>query len=116
MKGTTYSGIVHLPEHPDADLHGLVRVAIRDLSFLAVAERLSREFAINVTGGWNLKIWNASRSHVEELATERQFGVLLVCPLAKQYLDPAEYKPLRKSRRQPTAPAKTGMVPKESLR
>ena len=29
MKGTVYTGIIYLPKHPQADMHGLLRCAVR---------------------------------------------------------------------------------------
>ncbi len=116
MKGTTYGGIVHLPEHPDADLHGLVRVAIRAGSFLAAKDLLAEKYGVVLGGGWNTRIWQTSSSHAEILATERQYGVLLACPLAKQYLRPEDYQPVKVQRKAPAAASRprTGMVPKET--
>ena len=94
-KGTVYSGIVCMPDHPDADLHGLIRVVIRAISKLDVREKLD-EFDIWMAP-WHSKIWQESKSHAEHQATERHYGELLACPLALQYLRPENYKPISKS-------------------
>ena len=94
-KGTVYSGIVYFPDHPDADLHGLIRIAIRAQSWLIVQDKLG-EAEIPLIGlRW--KIWQESKSHTEHQATERRHGELLACPLVLQYLKPENYKPIPKS-------------------
>lgn len=95
-KGTVYSGIVWLPDHPDADLHGLIRVVIREASMLRVAAKLEG-IAVYNGGLYNANIWQESKSHAEHQATERHYGELLACPLVMQYLRPENYKPIPKS-------------------
>lgn len=94
MKGTCYSGIAHLPEHPDADMHGLVRVAIRVRGgWLEVRDRLDRA-AISATFAG--EIWQESKSHAEMVATEWHYGELLACPIVLQYISPENYRPIPK--------------------
>jgi hypothetical protein len=95
MKGTCYSGIVNLPEHPDADMHGLIRVAIRDRSTQAVVTKLE-EAGIRCKGLWGAYIWQESRSHAELVATEWHYGKLLACPITLQYISPDNYRPIPK--------------------
>ncbi len=94
-KGTVYSGIVYMPEHPFADLHGLIRLVIRTQSWMLVQDAMT-EWGIPLIGlRW--KIWQESKSHAEHQATERHYGELLACPLALQYLKPENYKPIPKT-------------------
>ena len=115
MKGTTYSGIVYWPEHPDADLHGLIRLIIRESRRLMVEVKLEAMGLFSNPRMWDGKIWQQTQSHVEELASERHFGVFLSCPLAEQYIRPENYTEVRKRRveMKPTLRPRTG-VPKES--
>lgn len=96
-KGTVYSGIVWMPLHPDADLHGMLRVCIRDASFLEVRLKLERAGIPTAAGMQILRVWQHSQSHAEHQATERHYGELLACPLVSQYLKPENYKPIPKS-------------------
>jgi len=122
MKGTVYSGISYLPDHPDADLHGLVRVVVREMNRMRVVQRLE-DAGVRTLGIWTTSTWAASKSHVEHQAAV-EFGVLFACPLAKQYLTIEHYRPiskgvLAKNRAGQTheeARPRTGMVPKESAR
>jgi hypothetical protein len=97
MKGTVYGGIGFLPHHPDADLHGLVRVCVRCRKVDAV--KILEDAGINTFGLWNRAIFQESKSAAELHATEKRFGEVLVCPIVKQYLSPENYKPLRESKR-----------------
>lgn len=96
MKGTTYSGIVHLPEHPDADMHGLIRIVCRTKTRMEFMDRICRA-GVRCTGLWDSQVFQESKSHAEQLATERHYGELLACPLVMQYLGPEKYKPIPKS-------------------
>lgn len=96
MKGATYSGIVHFPEHPDADMHGLVRIVCR-VKYPGEFFQKLEDANIHVVGLFTAKILQESKSHAEQLATERRYGELLACPLVMQYLGPEKYKPIPKS-------------------
>ena len=116
MKGIVYSGIVYAPEHPDADLHGLVRAAIRERSWILARRSLEREFGESQRFRWllNSEAWTNSKSNAESLATEKHYGEILVCPIVRQYLDPKYYKPIKKRKSEPQADAvHTGRPPKE---
>lgn len=111
-KGLTVGGIAHLPNLPEADLHGLVRLCIRDVSFLEVCRRATQELGINLTGSCNLHVWQESKSHAEIQATEGNFGEFFVCSLVSQYLSASNYRPLRKKKSgTKEEPARTGTVP-----
>jgi len=97
VKGIVYSGIAHFPDHPDSDLHGLIRVVIRERTMLRVAEKLERAEILYWSGLYQANIWQESKSHAEALATERHYGELLACPLALQYLKAENYKPIPES-------------------
>ena len=110
-KGIVYSGIAYLPDHPDADLHGLVRACIRERSRLAAMQKLRRA-GIPLVGSTNM-IWQQSASHVEQMATERHYGEILICPIVFQYLDANNYRPLKAKAPPAAASAKTGMPPRD---
>ncbi len=96
-KGTVYSGIVYMPDHPDADLHGMIRVAVREATRSDVREKILRNGIEYHFSMWNTGIWQESKSHAEAQATERHYGELLACPLVLQYLKAENYKPIPKS-------------------
>ncbi len=54
MKGTVYTGIVYLPKHPDADMHGLLRCAVRTKASACSITRCS--VAADLDGALNLPI------------------------------------------------------------
>ncbi len=124
MKGTVYSGIVFMPDHPSADLHGLVRVVLREINRMRVVEHLEAA-GIRTVGIWTTELWRVSNSHAEQQAAEAlPMGVLAACPLAKQYLSPEFYQAIPKSvlkknrqesKREESRP-RTGMVPAEKTR
>jgi hypothetical protein len=97
-----YSGIAYMPEHPDSDMHGLLRVVIQERSIPAVMAILEKS-GITFRGLWTANIWQVSKSRIEQLAAERHYGELLACPLVLAYLKPENYKPKPKSllRRKP---------------
>lgn len=95
MKGTCYSGIVYFPEHPEADMHGLIRVAVRTRCKLDACAKLQRaDFPTSMNSFIVTHIWAESASHAEHVATERHYGELLACSLSTQYLKPENYKPI----------------------
>ena len=95
MKGIVYSGIVYMPEHPDSDLHGLIRIAVRTRGgWIEVRKKLT---IVGLNSSLPPMIWQISKSHAEEQATDRNYGILLACPLALQYLKAENYKPIPKS-------------------
>ena len=112
MKGTVYSGIVVAPDHPDADLHGLIRVCIRERSWEAVERKLERAFD-PLAAPWNSRLWGQTKSNAEILATEGRYGELLACPLVLAYLDPKHYKPVKSKSKPAGAGVHTGLPPKE---
>lgn len=96
MKGTVYSGVVYLPKYRDADMHGLLRAVVRTSSVLRLAESL-RVYDIPfhplmLSQG----IWCESKSMVENAASERFYGQVIVCPLWCQYLKAENYVPIPK--------------------
>jgi hypothetical protein len=102
VKGTVFGGILHFPEHPDADMHGLVRCCIRTANKFQIAHHWkaygkkfypTREFMSALDDGGT---WQESQSHAEHVATETHYGELLVCPIVKAYLRPEEYRPVPK--------------------
>ena len=96
MKGTVYSGIVYMPMHPDSDLHGMLRLVIREASVMRISEKLDRARIPYTPSLFQTRIWQVSRSHAEEQATVGHYGELLACPLVLQYLKPENYKPIPK--------------------
>lgn len=114
MKGTVYSGIVFAPEHPFADLHGLIRVCIRERSWGPVTLKLQEAFGTRQSWGWNCRIWNVSKSNAECLVTEGRYGELFACRIMLQYLDPMHYKPVKQKNPNPAEVGiHTGLPPKE---
>jgi hypothetical protein len=113
MKGIVYSGIVYAPDHPDADLHGLIRACIRERSWIIARQKLVGAFGGTASSLFNSKIWQVSKSHVESLATEKHYGEILACAIVRQYLDPKYYKPLKPQKAPKADAVHTGMVPKE---
>jgi hypothetical protein len=98
VKGTTYSGIIYFPEHPDADMHGLLRIAVQCKAWIEIPAKLERyghDMPILVLR--NLGIWQESKSVAEQQATATRYGELLACPLVLQYLKAENYKPIPKS-------------------
>lgn len=94
MKGTVYTGIVYLPKHANADIHGLLRCIVRTKGMSELASIL-RVYDIPFSPAlFNWGIWCESKSVVEQAATEGQYGRTLVCPTWCQYLDIANYQPI----------------------
>ena len=111
-KGTCFGGVIYLPVHPDADLHGLVRACMRISGWSGLFAQLERLGLPRTPGRMaNSQIWQVSWSLAEINATEHHYGELLVCSLTKQYLDQANYRPFGKMPK--TARAASGIVPKE---
>lgn len=113
MRGTCYGGVIYLPSHPDADLHGLVRACMRiSGGWVALFTKIDMLGIRRTTGRMsNSQIWQVSESQAEKAATERHYGQLLICPLVKQYLAAENYRPMAKI--QKPAEIHAGIVPKE---
>lgn len=92
MKGTVYGGIAYLPKHPKADLHGLLRCVVRTQGMTNLTSAL-RVYDIPFSPVlFNQGIWAESKSVVEQQATEKNYGRVMVCSLQSEYLDVAQYE------------------------
>lgn len=90
-KGIVYGGVAYLPVHPQADMHGLVRIIVRTKSAAHASLALS-SFAIPKPAQlFNCRVWGESKSAAEQQATEGHYGEVLVCSLQEAYLNAAKY-------------------------
>ena len=96
MKGSVYGGILYLPQHPYADIHGLVRAVMRTKSWAYVSLALEQLSVVNPSLMLRNGIWGQSGSAVEKQVTEGHYGELLVCPLVEAYLNAEKYQRLSK--------------------
>lgn len=94
MKGSVYGGVLYLPQHPYADIHGLVRAVMRTKSWAFVSLALEQLNVVNPSLMARNGIWGQSGSAVEKLVTEGHYGELMVCPLVSAYLDASKYERL----------------------
>ena len=94
MKGTVFGGILWLPSHPDADMHGLLRVVVHTASRLTLQNTLSRYGFVLPPVLFSAGLWSESESIVEQRAAETRYGEVLTCPLSEQYRDISSYRPL----------------------
>jgi hypothetical protein len=93
MKGTVYTGIIFLPKHPNADMHGLLRCAVRTNGGMSELTRILRIYDIPFSPVlFNWGIWCESKSMAEAAATERNYGRAMVCPTWCQYLESSRYE------------------------
>jgi len=91
MKGTVYSGLIYLPSHPQADVHGQIRCVVRTQGITNLTTAL-RRFDIPFSPVlFNYSLWSESKSAIEQQATERHYGVPMVCPTWCQYLKVENY-------------------------
>lgn len=94
-KGTVYTGIIYLPGHPKADLHGLLRCVVRTDRGMSHLTSILRTYDIPFSPVlFNWGVWCESKSFAELNATENQYGRALVCPTWCQYLGPEHYLPI----------------------
>lgn len=103
MKGSVYGGILYLPQHPYADIHGLVRAVMRTKSWAFVSLALEQLNVVNPSLLARNGIWGQSGSAVEKLVTEGHYGELMVCPLVSAYLDASKYERLSPDSLKPKA-------------
>ncbi len=96
MKGSVYGGVLYLPAHPFADIHGLVRAVMRTKSMLYVNQALEALGIENTRALWAERMWADSASAVEKLVTEPHYGAMMVCPLVSAYLKAEKYQELGK--------------------
>ncbi len=96
MKGSVFGGILYLPKHPYADIHGLVRGVMRTKSATYVNNALEALGVQNCRALWSEHVWCESGSAVERLVTETHYGEMMVCPLVESYLNAGKYVPLGK--------------------
>jgi len=93
IKGVVFGGIVSMPLHPDANMHGEIRCVIRTRLFSQAINALSR-FGVEVLPRDLGRIWRASESHVEQTATMTHYGEVLACKLELAYLSVDNYHPI----------------------
>jgi len=94
MKGSVYGGVLYLPQHPYADIHGLVRAVMRTKSWAYVSLALEQLGVVNPALMLRNGIWGQSGSAVEKGVTESHYGCLMVCPLVEAYINAAKYERL----------------------
>ena len=91
-----FGGIVRLPAHKLADMHGLVRAVVRTQSQLQV-DSIMRGFGLNIPPSfWIAGIWSESKSHYEDLVTIGHPGKVFVCGLWELYVNKGKYEVLEK--------------------
>jgi len=94
VKGTVYTGIIYFPQHPQADMHGQLRCVVRTSGITNLTSIL-RVYDIPFSPTlFNWSIWTESKSLAEQLATQQNYGVALVCATWRQYLAPEHYQPI----------------------
>ena len=94
MKGSVYGGVLYLPQHPYADIHGLVRAVMRTKSWTYVSMALEELNVLNPSLMLRNGMWGQSGSAVEKIVTETHYGQMLVCPLVEAYLNAGKYERL----------------------
>ena len=94
MKGLVFGGILCLPHHPAADIHGLVRAVIRTKNWLWAEEMLAKIGVPQTHALWNTGLWSETKSAVEQLVSQQHYGQILICPVAEAYIGPDHYRPL----------------------
>lgn len=90
-KGTVWGGVVKLPTHPYADMHGFLRAVVRHSYFsgaITCVERLGVHVLPQDLG----RSWASSYSAVELALTTKHTGKVFVCALAVQYTLPEYYQ------------------------
>jgi hypothetical protein len=92
---SVYAGIVYLPQHPQADLHGLIRGVVRTRGILRLKEILDRFDIPFHARMFQEGTWSESRSIAEIQAAQSHYGELLVCPLWCAYLGASYYQPAK---------------------
>lgn len=95
-KGSVYGGILYLPRHPFADIHGYVRGVMRTKSSAYVNNALESLGVENCRALWFEHMWCESGSAIEKLVTETHYGEMMVCPLVSAYLKAEGYQSLPK--------------------
>ncbi len=112
MPGTVFGGVIYLPQHPDADLHGMLRACIRCRSRLQIEHALQAFFIpFNPTLAFQHHYWAESQSVAEHQATEKHYGELMACPLQRAYLSAACYNPVRIQESTPCTPCSKTKTP-----
>jgi hypothetical protein len=96
---TVYGGIVRLPQHKLADMHGLVRAVVRTRTRLQV-DSILRTFDLNIPPSfWLAGIWSESKSLNEQHVTEGHPGKVFVCGLWELYVNEGRYELLERSKK-----------------
>lgn len=92
MTSTVYGGVLCIPDHPQADMHGLVRACLRVKARIEVQDILVKSYKLTwYPSAWAAGIWAESASAAELIATKAHYGRLLVAPLSRQYLTAGDY-------------------------
>jgi hypothetical protein len=95
-KGSVYGGVLYLPQHPDADIHGLVRGVMRTSKVHFVAQALDALGVLVPMKLFQWHLWGESASAVERMVTEPHYGAMMVSPLVSAYITAERYKVLPK--------------------
>lgn len=88
---SVWGGFCHFPDHPLADLHGVVRFCIRTTSPYRVRDALAK-YGVDLNPREIHKTWGASKSHTEAAVTRLNFGEVYFCSVVHSYLDISVYR------------------------
>lgn len=94
MASKVYGGYCYFPEHPLADMHGIVRFCVQVESTLRVRDAVQRYgvYLFSIHSHY----WGESLSHVEAEVTAKQYGEVFFCSPTKAYLSVESYHHDRK--------------------
>ena len=84
-----YGGYCYFPEHPLADMHGIVRFCVRTPGPLHARDQLTK-YGVNLFSVHS-HFWGESKSHVEQEVTARDFAEVYWCRPALAYTQPPCY-------------------------
>jgi len=83
-------GFCYFPEHPLADLHGIVRFAVKTRSAITAQGHLSR-YGVALNPRELNRTWSESKSHVEIEVTGPCYGDVFFCPPGQAYIHSKYY-------------------------
>lgn len=87
---SVYGGYCHFPEHPQADMHGIVRFCVRASSPSDVIWQLGR-YDVMIGHSTLNRTWGVSKSAIEREVCETKHACVFFCSPALAYLYADKY-------------------------
>lgn len=91
MNPVVYGGYCHFPDHPQSDLHGIVRFCVKTSSPYRVREALLK-YGVDLNPRELNRTWGPTKSIIESDAASQRYGEVYFCNVSQAYQSLTVYR------------------------